>query len=186
MEYKLLSNGKLTQLISEKGIATFSKAIHYVKNLPYGRNASRTDFSLVISEGKGSCSSKHAFLKALADENKIPNITLFIGIYKMNCTNTPKTTSILTANSIVFIPEAHCYLKIENEYCDATAATSCFENIKSVILEEIIIAPFQVGNFKIEYHQAFLKKWLSENKSVFTFEDFWKIREQCIEALSTN
>jgi len=140
----------------------------------------------VISENKGSCSSKHAFLKALADENQIPEVTLFIGIYKMNGTNTPKTAVVLGNNNIDFIPEAHCYLKTGNEYIDATSPDSCFENIKSVILEEIAIAPYQVGDFKIGYHQAFLKKWLSDTGSVFSFIDIWNIREQCIEALSTN
>ena len=186
MEYELRSNGKLTQLIGGKGITTFSEAIGFIKNLPYGRNASRTNFGLVIAENKGSCSSKHAFLKALADENQIPQVMLFIGIYKMDGLNTPKTAGILKAYNIDFIPEAHCYLKIGNAYTDATSQTACFENIKSVILEEIIIAPHQVGDFKIGYHQEFLKKWLSDTKSTFTFTDFWNIREQCIEALATN
>ncbi|MGK4568046.1 hypothetical protein [Flavobacterium sp. 3HN19-14] len=185
MENRLTSDGKFTQLILEKGIATFSEAIQYVKNLPYGRNASRTDFSLVISENKGSCSTKHAFLKSLADENKVPDVMLFIGIYQMNGTNTPKTAKILSENNIDFIPEAHCYLKIKNDYLDLTSPTACFDNIKSVILEEITIDPLQVGDFKIGYHQAFLKKWLSDSQSAFSFTGFWNIREQCIEALSS-
>jgi hypothetical protein len=41
----------------------FEALIEKVKNIPYGRNSNRTDFSLVISENKGTCSSKHAFLK---------------------------------------------------------------------------------------------------------------------------
>ena len=43
---------------------SFEELIVKVKNLPYGRNANRYDFSLVLSENKGTCSSKHAFLKS--------------------------------------------------------------------------------------------------------------------------
>jgi len=57
--------------------------------LPYGRTANRTDLSLVISEQKGTCSSKHALLKEVADLNGIKGIDLIIGIYKMSEANTP-------------------------------------------------------------------------------------------------
>ena len=49
----------------------FKELIDKIKNLPYGRNANRYDFTLVLSENKGTCSSKHAFLKDFADKNEI-------------------------------------------------------------------------------------------------------------------
>ncbi len=57
----------------------FDELIEKVKNIPYGRNANRYNFSLVLSENKGTCSSKHAFLKDFADKedlNKFPKIDL--------------------------------------------------------------------------------------------------------------
>ena len=85
----------------------FETLIEKVKNIPYGRNANRYDFSLVLSENKGTCSSKHAFLKDFADKNEIENVKLYIGIFKMNETNTPKLGDLLSNNKSKYIPKAH-------------------------------------------------------------------------------
>jgi hypothetical protein len=162
----------------------FEKLIEKVKNIPYGRNANRYDFSLVLSENKGTCSSKHAFLKDFADKNEIKNVKLYIGIFKMNEVNTPKLGDLLSKNNINYIPEAHCYLKINQIPIDATTSDSFYDKIKHDILEEIEIIPNQVSDFKVAYHKAFLKKWIEETNQNNTFEEIWKIREQCISKLS--
>jgi hypothetical protein len=41
-----------------------------IKQLLHGLNSNRTEFGLVIIERKGSCSSKHALLKQVADNTK--------------------------------------------------------------------------------------------------------------------
>jgi hypothetical protein len=162
----------------------FLETINFVKQIPYGRNSNRADFSLVISENRGTCSSKHAYLKDFANKNNIPNIKLIIGIYKMSETNTLKIGTVLSENNLEYIPEAHCYLKIDNEVVDATSTVSNFDKIKNDILDEIEIEPYQVIDYKVNYHQNFIKKWISNNKITFTFEEIWKIRETCIEQLS--
>ncbi len=163
----------------------FEALLEKVRHIPYGRNSNRTDFSLVITENKGTCSSKHAFLKDFADKNNIANIDLVIGIYKMNEQNTNVGT-ILSENKIDYIPEAHCYLKINGEVIDVTNPNSDFNKIKNDILEEIIIEPNQVTDFKVNYHKAFIQNWIIENKINYSFEEIWIIREQCIENLSKN
>lgn len=162
----------------------FDELINKVKNIPYGRNTNRYDFSLVLSENKGTCSSKHALLKDFADKNEIKNVKLYIGIFKMNEVNTPKLGDLLSKNSINYIPEAHCYLKINQIPVDATTSDSFYDKIKHDILEEIEIIPNQVSDFKVAYHKAFLKKWIEETNQNNTFEEIWKIREQCISKLS--
>jgi hypothetical protein len=161
----------------------FEELIENVKNIPYGRNSNRKDFSLVISENKGTCSSKHAFLKDFANKNNIPDVDLIIGIYKMNETNT-KIGTILKENNLDYLPEAHCYLKVNGNVIDATNNEANFEKLRNDILEEIIIEPDQVGDFKVKYHQNFLKIWITKNKISFTFEEIWNIREKCIQKLS--
>jgi len=163
---------------------SFEELIDIVKNIPYGRNANRYDFSLVLSENKGTCSSKHAFLKDFADKNKIENVKLYIGIFKMNEVNTPKLGDLLTKNNINYIPEAHCYLKINQIPVDATTSDSFYDKIKQDIMEEIEILPNQVSDFKVEYHKAFLKKWIKETNQNNTFKEIWRIREECILKLS--
>lgn len=162
----------------------FKTLIEKVKNIPYGRNANRYDFSLVLSENKGTCSSKHAFLKDFADKNEIENVKLYIGIFKMNETNTPKLGDLLSNNKIKYIPEAHCYLKINQVPVDVTTVDSFYDKIKQDIVEEIEITPNQVSDFKVTYHKAFLKNWIKETYQNNTFEEIWEIREQCISKLS--
>src|SRR5215471_3539690 len=69
-------------------IDDFRRAAQYVRDLPYGRNAATSDMLAVLNERKGTCSTKHALLKALADEQGLP-IRLMLGIYEMNARNTP-------------------------------------------------------------------------------------------------
>jgi hypothetical protein len=183
MKTKLTSKEELTQELLELGISNWNDILIHLRNIPYGRNSNRSDFSLVITENKGTCSSKHAYLKSFANQNNIPNVKLIIGIYKMTEDNT-NIGNILSDNNIEYIPEAHCYLKIDGKTVDVTSKESNFDTIKSDILEEIEIEPFQVADFKVNYHQNFIKNWLNETKSDFSFEEIWAIREKCIKKLS--
>jgi hypothetical protein len=119
------------------------------------------------------------------DENKnnIPNVDLIIVIYKMHEANT-KFGSILKENNLDYLPEAHCYLNINGKVTDITNPNSDFEKLRNDILEEICIEPNQVVDFKVKYHQNFLKNWITENQIPFTFEEIWNIREKCIQKLS--
>jgi len=184
-DYKLTSKDKLTELVRSKGIETWNELTEFIRNLPYGRNKNRTDFGLVLSERKGTCSSKHALLKSIADFNNIPNVNLLIGIYRMTELNTPKIGNELTENSFNFIPEAHCYLKINGNRIDLTTKESEFDKLKKDIIEEKEIEPNEVSKFKVDYHKEFVKRWLKETDSKFTFNKVWSIREKCIENLTT-
>lgn len=181
----LSSKDQLTTLAKSYGITSWNELTEFVRNLPYGRNKNRTDFGLVLSEQKGSCSSKHAFLKSMADLNKIPNINLVLGIYRMNISNTPKIGTVLIKNAIEYIPEAHCYLKINGIRTDYTTKKSEFKNIEKDIIQEIDIQPKQVIDFKVTYHKVFIKNWMKSTNSKFDFDQIWHIREKCIENLSS-
>lgn len=171
-------------MINKQKNANWNELVDYVKLIPYGRNSNRSDFSLVIKENKGTCSSKHAFLKDYADKNSISNVNLYIGIFKMTETNTAKIYPLLSDNEIEYIPEAHCYLKIDGIPIDITTSESFYDKIKDAILEEIKIEPNQVSEFKVDYHKNFIKKWITETNQSKTFEEIWAIRENCISKLS--
>ena len=181
---KLTSRDELTNLIKGKGIETWEETIEFVESLPYGRNSNRTDFKLVVTEQKGSCSSKHAMLKKVADLNKIPGIKLILGMYRMSEKNTPGIGNVLTENSIEFIPEAHCYLKVDGKRTDITTAESSFSQLEEDIIQELEIYPEQVSKYKVEYHKKFIKRWLKDTNSKFEFEQIWRIREKCIQNLT--
>lgn len=112
---KFYSEDNLTILVKEKGIENWSDLVDFTQNLQYGRNENREDFSLVIKENKGTCSSKHSFLKKIADLNNIDNVKLILGMYRMNNLNTPEIGDTILESGLEFIPEAHCYLKLNNQ-----------------------------------------------------------------------
>ena len=181
---KLNSNDELTQLIRNKNLFTWNELTKYIKDLPYGRTINRTDLSLVIVERKGSCSSKHALLKKVVILNKVPNIKLILGLYKMNSNNTPKIGNVLNKNNIDFLPEAHCYLIVNGERIDYTSRNSDFNRLKNDVLFEKEIEPHEVAKFKVEYHKTYLKTWIKEQSIPFSFDEIWNLREQCINNLS--
>ncbi len=182
--YKLSSKDHITEIAKSYGIDYWNNLMEYVKNLPYGRNENRTNLELVLTEGKGTCSSKHALLKTIADLNGVPNVDLIIGIYRMTALNTPIFGTILNSNSIEYIPEAHCYLKIKGKRIDLTSSKSGFEKIEKDIIQEKTISPSQVAKYKVEYHKSFLKNWLQETNIEMALEQIWRIREKCIENLT--
>lgn len=183
-DYILNSEDSLTQLITSKNIYDWTNLLNYVRALPYGRNKNREDLSLVWKEQKGTCSSKHAFLKYVADLNTIPNIELILGLYKMNQDNTPKIGNVLVEQRLAYIPEAHCYLKIDGHRLDFTSEHSDFSKIKNDIILETSILPSQVSAYKVGFHKAYLKGWIKSENIPFSFDEIWKLREQCIENLS--
>ncbi|MFD2561903.1 hypothetical protein [Aquimarina rubra] len=185
LDFTINSPDSLSKLIKEKEIVSWQELVTYVKNIPYGRNSNRTDSRLVLTENKGTCSSKHALLKRIADIHGAKNIELFTGIYKMNSTNTPKIGNILLENGLDYIPEAHCYLRYKGETIDATSDTSDFERIKKDIIIERKIQPDQVANFKEQFHQNFIKTWIISERLNFSYSELWEIREECIYNLST-
>ena len=130
MAILLTSNKEGTKLLKEKGITHWEALLPFVKKLPYGRNDNRHDFNLVIKEMKGSCSSKHAFLKKIALENHIQDVQLILCIYKMTEANTPGIHKHLSVNQLEFIPEAHCYLKLNGIAKDLTSQSSDMSILK--------------------------------------------------------
>ena len=186
MPQHLTANDKLTRKLNTIGIQNWSTLIEYIQNLPYGRTSNRTDLSLVIREQKGTCSSKHALLKHVADLNNIKGIKLVIGLYKMSEENTPGIGTHLSDNGLSYIPEAHCYLKVNGIQTDYTSADSTFQKIQNDLLEELEINPSQISQFKVDYHQEYIKSWLYQNKVPQSFEELWTIRENCIQHLSTH
>ena len=175
--------GILSKRLLELEVFTFLEAIEFVKNLPYGRTVDRANPDLVLKERKGTCSTKHALLKKLALEQGLSNVKLYLCMFKMSGSNIPVLAKVLDKHQVSYVPEAHCVLQINTDFIDVTNTTSNYNSLKDDVLELIEIQPEQIGDFKVAYHQTYLKKWLKESDSKYSFEEFWKIREECITAL---
>ena len=182
--FNLTKNKPLSKLCIAKGFSDFHAVFEHIKQLPYGRTINRSDYTQVIKEDKGTCSTKHAFLKAIAIENDINDLKLCLGVFKMNSENTPQLKSILETHGLNYIPEAHCYLKYDNTSIDITfGADSDPEFINDLLYEELIF-PEHIGNYKVDFHQSFLKSWIKSENLKLSFNELWKIREACIIKLS--
>jgi hypothetical protein len=186
IDFELNIEKKLSKFSIASGVDTWHHLVELVSSLPYGRNENRYDLSLVLTEQKGTCSSKHAFLREIAIENNQENIKLILGLYKMDNQNTPRIGDELVKNSIDFIPEAHCYLKIGDERVDITTESSSFTKIEKSLIKEIEIQPNQVSEFKVNYHKNYLKDWISENNISYNFNELWAIREKCIKNIENS
>lgn len=152
----LPSKDSVTASFIARGIGDFRAAGRSLHLLPYGRNADRSDSRLVLPEGRGTCSTKHALLAELAREQQLA-IFLTLGIYEMSERNAPGVGVVFSRYGLRCIPEAHCYLTYRRIRIDITHSSSePTEPIDRLLYEETILAE-QIGNYKVELHQRFLR-----------------------------
>lgn len=166
------------------GMIDFAAAARYIRQLPYRRNKDKTDPVCVFEEACGTCSTKHAVLRRLAAEQGQEGVQLFLGIFRMNRTNTPRVIPVLERYNLPYIPEAHNYLRIGGHIEDCTRNGSSAKDFEAELLEEQLITPEQVDAYKVTRHKAFIRQWQQETASPYSAEELWKIREACIAALS--
>lgn len=184
-DFDIKSMGQISKEFTDRNIVTFKQASLFIRQLAYGRNAEKNNLATVFTDNCGTCSTKHALLKRLADENEFEKVKLIVGLFKMNKKNTPQVSSTLQKYNLEYIPEAHCYLKFEDQIIDLTKLNSKPTDFLDELIEEIEILPEQITDFKVNYHKNYLASWLDKNKQInLSLNDLWKIREECIQKLS--
>jgi len=162
------------------GLFGYRDAARHVRSLPYGRTSDRSDWRLVLEEGHGTCSTKHALLAELARENGLP-VSLVLGVYEMDGENTPGVGGVLRKHGLRHVPEAHCYLlahggtRVDLTRQDAGGGPGDF-------LHEEEIEPRQIGAYKVEAHQEFVRRW-ARSRGLDPAR-VWRAREECIAALA--
>jgi thiol-disulfide isomerase/thioredoxin len=186
-DFEIKSKGRISKEFVDRNILTFNQANLFVRKLAYGRNADKNNLASVFRDNCGTCSTKHALLKQLADENGFGEIKLIVGLFKMNKKNTPEISATLFENKLEYIPEAHCYLKFEDQILDMTKSNSDPTDFLDDLIEEIEILPEQITDYKVNYHKNYLISWLENSKDInLSLNEIWKIREQCIQDLANN
>ncbi|WP_300664669.1 hypothetical protein [Fluviicola sp.] len=185
IDFELTSDEPYSKELRNSGINSFVEACNFVAKLSYGRNANREDFGLVLSEQKGTCSSKHALLAELALENGHPEIELIAGIFLMNGETHAKLNDFFENKPYTSLPECHCYLRLKGERFDFTDTSDALERIAPKLVREQRIDPNQVSDWKIVIHKDYLQRWLNRNPGIgMTLENIWKEREEAISILS--
>jgi hypothetical protein len=175
--------GPFTVLFRAAGVHDFAGAARHLLALPYGRIADRNKFWLVLEEGRGTCTTKHALLAELAREQQI-DVDLRLSIYEMNERNTPGVGRVLSAHGLDYIPEAYCFLRYKSGRIDITGVPAGAEPIDHFLHEETITVE-QIGEYKIDFHQRFLRDWIARTDAVRgrSLDEVWRIREACLAAL---
>ena len=173
-------NSGLTNQFRDLGCGTYHDACDHVWRLAYGRTSTSSDWTLVLTENVGTCSTKHALLKALADEIGL-EIELKLGIYLMKESNTPGVGTILSASKLESVPEAHCYLSHNGNRVDLTRFGFEAEESISGFLFERTIMPSDIGEIKRQLH----KQYILDNFGTIEANRIWHVREECISSLST-
>lgn len=160
-----------------QGAWTFRDAARLVWDLPYGR-PTHTGPEAVLRDRRGTCSSKHALLAALAAEVGLP-VELRLGLYMMDGTNTPRTGPALRAHGFRAVPEAHCVLAVGDDLVDLT-----WPGVRRPVppfSAEETIRPEQAGAYKRAWHRGHLDAWAAANGH--DPDAVWAAREAAIDAL---
>jgi hypothetical protein len=181
----LKPDGDISVAFIESGNLNYQAAARYVCRLPYGRNSLVRDPLVVMREGRGTCSTKHALLRSLAMEQDL-EIALVIGIYEMSEKNTPGVGHVLDRYQIASLPEAHCYLRVHGTRIDVTRENCGPQELIARFLHEEDIAPDQIGDYKTVLHRQFLQRWIAQSGASGgrSVDEIWRIREECMAALT--
>ena len=155
-----------------------------MNKIPYARNSDSNNFHLVLKEQRGTCSTKHALLAALAEEQQF-SLKLMMGLMEMTAAKLPLLAPILKKYDLAAVVETHCYLGYQGQRIDVTFPGKTTYPVASDFLKEWTITPREIGDKKIQLHQKEMKLWIADKKIPCTFEKMWKIREECIDQLSS-
>jgi len=174
-----LGDGRLSQLLRERGGHTLYDASRLLAALPYGRPAGSEPEALLI-EGRGTCSSKHALFVSVCREAGVP-ARLLVGFFLMTGANVPGVEAALAEAGLEGIWEAHCVASLPDGVLDITGLPS---GASAIELQDVIeLAPEAIAA-KAELHRSALGRWAARSETRRSVADLWSIRERCIAALA--
>lgn len=179
-----LNPNSCSQIALTNQLVTLTSLMEAVKNLAYKRISDSNNLRLVLQEKCGTCSSKHGFVKKVAEEQKWDQVKLILLMFKMNEGNTPGIGTIISDNGLLYLPEAHCIIEIEGVTFDLTNSLGSLNiGAKDILLRKEIQSN-QIGAWKREFHRNYLKEWVDIQTLDLDFDKLWELREQCILNLS--
>lgn len=182
MNFPIDGSGPLCGMARRTGYLTFAQVAEAIRALPYGRTSNLRDVAAVIKEGKGTCSSKHRFLAALAHECGHHDIQLVIGLYEMSAQNTLGVADVLASEHLRCLPEAHCYLVRGTERFDFTGLALSASSPFDTLMGEHSVSPSELPAAKTAYQRKAIQTWA--RRSGLDPDRAWAIRERCIAALA--
>ncbi|MHA1109619.1 MAG: hypothetical protein ACTSRE_00845 [Promethearchaeota archaeon] len=180
--------GELSQKFLNLGFSTFKEACLYVHNLKYGYNSDKDDKWILFKEKKGSCTTKHGVIAALAQELEI-SLHKHVGVYQFTEVICEGAGIITEKHNIPYVPMVHCFLVYKNYRFDLTEGNF---NGKKTSIEEFIheeqVIPFITRKNEYTLYKDIVKKFvlpLEEMKGLKK-HTILKSREEAIILLHKN
>ena len=183
-QFRISGDSAVCQEVRRRGFTSFGELAEHVRSLPYGRTAGNEDLCGVLREGRGTCSSKHQLLAAIAHDCGHAEIRLTVGIYEMSEANTRGVGAVLGAAAFNSIPEAHCYLTVHGRRVDLTGLAPGRSSPFEALLSEQSVPVTGLRELKLSLHRMAIASWAAGHG--VAPEAAWAVREACIVALTPN
>lgn len=176
--------GPISKLVDQNGWTTQEHFFHFLADLPYKRISNQLEPTLVITEKRATCSSKHVLAYLLAQEQNWHQIGLQLVLFKMGPHNNSNLQAIFSSTSLSYLPEAHCRLTVNNLPLDLTFGYNQLKIVETDVLKIENCDAEKVLHQKVDWHKNHLKNWLQKEKVKMNLNQIWAIREACIQRLS--
>ncbi|MCJ8189977.1 transglutaminase domain-containing protein [Sphingomicrobium aestuariivivum] len=174
-----LGSGELARTFKDEGLDTLGAAAGWIEALPYGRLSVR-DHRAVLSEKRGTCSTKHALLVELMREEGV-DAELVVGLFELSGKHFDTVAPVLEAHGLDTMLEAHCVAEVAGERVDFTGLTHTDKPIRFELERRLEPAALVEKNM---IHRRALRQWRLDRGIAASFEAIWQAREACIAALS--
>ncbi|MDN3517515.1 hypothetical protein QWY84_07840 [Aquisalimonas lutea] len=184
LDFSIEGEGPVAMEVRRRGFDRFLALGEHVARLPYGRPACSNDVLTVLKEQRGTCSSKHRLLAAVAQECGHVEVELVVGLYAMCEQNTPGIGTVLEPAGFDYIPEAHCYLRLGGRRYDFTGLSSGSTSPFEALLSEHVVSTVHLADEKERIHRDAVQRWADSH--AVSFADAWALREACIQALTSS
>ncbi|TXI87025.1 MAG: hypothetical protein E6Q37_02905 [Crocinitomicaceae bacterium] len=178
--FNIIDFGPVSKAFLARGINDFSNACLHVQSLPFARIDNPIDFLSVLSEGKGTCSTKHALLATLALENGREDIELMVGIYLIDEVTHPQLKTVFIEHGIIGVPENHAFLRCGQQRYDFSRSDWSIVDFEHRIVREQRCDPNQMHDWKPMIHKHYIGGWLKRQQIDLTIDQIWAIREKCV------
>jgi hypothetical protein len=163
------------------GFSRFDVLAAHVRALPCGYAHRPGDPLAILREARGTNSAKHHLLATVAQSCGHPEVVLTLGIYAMSERNTPGIGAILDAASVSSIPQAHCYLTVDNQRLDFTGPSQTPLSPLRSLTAEFFLTPDKLAERRAPLQQQALAQWAAQQS--MSFEAAWALRQACLAVL---
>lgn len=180
--------GTISEKFLDLGISSFKEACIYVRNQKYGYNSDYDDKMIFFKENKGTCTTKHGVIAALAEELEIP-IYKYVGIYKFTEEISNGANNILRKYNIPYVPMIHCFLVYDDYQFDLTEGNN---NGKKTSIDQFIhtqkVTPFISKKDEYFILKKVLRDKILASKVMKDIRErtLLKAREEAIKLLKKN